>query len=311
MVGQKWLTGNGDDDPFADQRIFVSIPADRDCDLPQTVRNALDTAARPSRLRFSICHQFDDATSGDMDAFADDPRCTVDRVPYSESLGMAWARARANDAYDGEPYLLQIGARMRFADGWDHRCIAMLEATGSERSIITNDPPAFWLDDGVGEPRGEQGGEQGGGQNGPTRLCLVPDGRAGTFRRRSEPAPMSARPGRQFLVAAGNLFSRGQFVLDVPCDPTISSEDEEITLAIRAYTHGYDMYWPEQSVIYRWRQQRSDDRADALSPEMSERFELERLRRRLSTAGPFGIGQRRTLAAYCDAAGLHTRPLDR
>ena len=44
-------------------RIFVQIASYRDPDLAATVASALDMAAEPDRLRFGICHQYDDRTT--------------------------------------------------------------------------------------------------------------------------------------------------------------------------------------------------------------------------------------------------------
>jgi hypothetical protein len=38
------------------------------------------------------------------------------------------------------------------------------------------------------------------------------------------------------------IFAHGRFVRDVPYDPEIPFDGEEDSMAIRAYTHGYDMF---------------------------------------------------------------------
>lgn len=50
-------------------------------------------------------------------------------------------------------------------------------------------------------------------------------------------------------------FARGHFILNVPYDNNIcgvDEQDEEISMAIRAFTHGYDFYTPIKSVIFRY-----------------------------------------------------------
>ena len=46
------------------------------------------------------------------------------------------------------------------------------------------------------------------------------------------------------LVCAHFLFAPGSYVNDVPCDPDLYYSCAEITLAIRAFTHGYDLFHP-------------------------------------------------------------------
>lgn len=46
--------------------------------------------------------------------------------------------------------------------------------------------------------------------------------------------------------AAGFSFSRGHFALRVPYDPYLPMlfQGEEISMGVRAFTHGYDFYSP-------------------------------------------------------------------
>ena len=110
---------------FEDRRIFVQIASYRDPELPSTIDSALFEARYPEHLRFGICHQFDDATAHDLDQWLDDPRFEIDAVPHDESRGACWARSRANQLFDDEPYYLQIDAHTRFARSWDRRFIEL------------------------------------------------------------------------------------------------------------------------------------------------------------------------------------------
>lgn len=50
-------------------------------------------------------------------------------------------------------------------------------------------------------------------------------------------------------------FSRGHFILNVPYDPHIcglDEQEEDISMTLRAFTHGYDFYTPTNSVIFRY-----------------------------------------------------------
>ena len=291
---------------FRDQRIFVQIAAYRDTDLPNTIRSALAEAANPARVRLGICHQYDDATRADLDEWRDDPRVTVDAVPATESRGAGWARARTQTLWDHEPYTLQIDAHTRFATAWDDRSVAMLESIDRDRPILTNYPLGFHIDpDGV---------EQRGTATTPYRLGLVPDREPGTFRQRSEPAPPSDRPGRHPFVAAGNLFTLGRFCRDVPYDPDIYFTGEEINLAVRAYTHGYDLYYPNECLLWHWYDHPSrlhwqdhDDhgRLDEIS---QHRLQLL-LTGDDAELGHLGAGRQRTVAAYEHFSGVSLRPV--
>jgi len=289
------------DERFRDQRILVQIAAYRDTDLPNTIRNAMSQAGHPTRLRFGICHQYDDATAADLDEWLDDPRVTIDRVPAAESRGVGWARARTQALWDHEPYTLQIDAHMRFASNWDDRSVDMLLSVDRDRPILTNYPLLFRVEsDGLEHRETTQT---------PRRLGLEPHRAPGTLRQRSEPAPPSDRPGRHPFVAAGNLFTIGRFCRDVPYDAGIYFGGEEINLAVRAYTHGYDLHYPNECLLWHWY-----DHPSPLHwqdhPEHGELDETAQRRlRRLLTGddvgfGRFGLGRHRTIAAYQHFAGI-------
>src|SRR5205085_2584606 len=63
----------------------------------------------------------------------------------------------------------------------------------------------------------------------------------------SDPPP---RPLPGAFVSACMLFGPASLIADVPYDPHLYFFGEEITLAARLFTHGYDLYHPNQVVIF-------------------------------------------------------------
>jgi hypothetical protein len=285
---------------FADRRIFVAIASYRDRDLPRTVQSAIDAAAEPSRLRFGICQQHGPDDAADLDRWRDDPRVLINAVPYGESRGVCWARARTQALYDGEPFVLQIDAHMRFADGWDDRCSRMLRGLDGERSILTNYPLGFHVDG--------DGTEQRERPVGARRLELAPDRPDGSFRIRTALVTGAGRPGRQPFLAAGFCFGPGSLYRDVAYDPDIYFEGEEITLAVRAYTHGYDLHYPDENVVWHWYDHPSplhwDDHPDHSTLAAKGAARVRRVLAGDPTLGRFGLGTRRSLPAWEHLAGL-------
>jgi len=290
---------------FEDRRIFVAIASYRDRDLPRTVQSAIDTAAEPSRLRFGICQQYGAEDAADLDPWRDDPRVLVDAVAYRESRGVCWARARTQALYDGEPFVLQVDAHMRFAEGWDDGCCRMLHDLDSEQSILSNYPLGFHVDT-DGEERREP-------PVGARRLELAPDRPEGSFRLRTAVTKGAVRPGRQPFLAAGFWFGPGGFYVDVPYDPGIYFEGEEITLAVRAYTHGYDLHYPNENVVWHWYDHPSplhwEDHADHTVQAAEGGARVRRVLAGDPALGRFGLGARRSLAAWEHLAGLRLAPV--
>jgi hypothetical protein len=227
---------------FGDHRVFIQIAAYRDRDLVNTVRSAIDHAAEPARLRFGICLQYDAETLDSLRDWDDDPRVEVAAIPWDEGKGVGWARSIAQSFYDSEPYLLQVDSHVRFADGWDTKYVSMLHAADSERPILTNYPLMLTF--------GDDGSEEYEQIEDLRKLGFEPSRPEWSLRQRSEPAPLAATPQRHGLLAAGNLFTLGCFCVDVPYDPEIYYEGEEISLAARAYTHGYDLFYPNEHLVW-------------------------------------------------------------
>ena len=89
----------------AHDTIFVQIAAYRDPELADTVRSALGAAAHPERLRFGICHQFDDITGGLLKVAAARQLKQADAIS-----GFRLARLPAGAA---EPVLLTVRVHHR------------------------------------------------------------------------------------------------------------------------------------------------------------------------------------------------------
>lgn len=62
----------------------------------------------------------------------------------------------------------------------------------------------------------------------------------------------ASRPERGSYLAGGFIFSHGKFVTDVANDPQIFFAGEEIAMAVRAFTCGYDVYHPHQPLIWHY-----------------------------------------------------------
>lgn len=151
----------------------------------------------------------------------------------------------AQQGFDGEHYTLQLDSHHRFAQGWDVQSIDMLERIRSDRHprpLLVAHPPAYE----PGQPvpdRCEEG----------YQIDFVGFGGPGVVRTRSTPIDSPAgraAPVRARFFSGGFAFADGSFVRDVPADPDHYFNTEEITLAVRAYTHGYDLFHPHHHVLW-------------------------------------------------------------
>ena len=165
------------------------------------------------------------------------------------SIGPVFARHLGHRLYRGEYYYTQSDAHVTYTQNWDADIISQMEATQNEMAVLTT-----YLTD-------VQGSIDGNGNSlRDTRpiMCNT-DYEGGSqgqhLRHLSQPERVPSIVGvsqMQPYWAAGYSFSRGHFVVNVPYDlyqPMIF-QGEEMSIGIRGFTVGYDMYAPERSVCF-------------------------------------------------------------
>jgi plasmid stabilization system protein ParE len=281
--------------------IFISIAAYRDPELEPTIRDCIARARWPGDLRFGVCWQHGEGEA--RPAILDDPRLRVIAVPWQASGGACWARAEIMKLWDHEDFFLQIDSHHRFVQDWDAMLLEDAARSGAARPVLSTYPAAY-------EP-----GAPLSATEEPTQIDLqsfAEDGLPVLHPRAMAPL---GRPRRARFVAAGFLFTLGRFVRDVPYDPELYFIGEEIALAVRAFTHGYDLFHPSAHVL--WHQYtRADCRkhwddhvhSQGITHAWHARDAVSRAKvRRLLTqpeCGRFGVGAMRGLAEYEAYAGL-------
>jgi len=293
-------------------RIFVQIASYRDPELIPTIQSIVRQAKDPSRLRFGICRQYHSGDRfDDLRALKGDPRFCIWEVPYSHSRGACWARSMAQQFFAGEEFTLQIDSHTRFAHDWDEALIGMLRQLMSEcgvpKPILTTYPPGF-------EPRKQFDARCPAP---PLRIAFDHFSPVGAPVTRPEILPdweQLRYPVRARFFGGGFAFTIGNFCRDVPYDPSLYFFGEEITMAVRAFTHGYDLFHPQRSVVWHYygraRHKRHwDDHVDFYIRDASS---LERMRQLLGISsqpsktrvGRYGLGKVRSLRDYERYAGI-------
>lgn len=223
--------------------IFVQIASYRDPELVPTVLDCIARAKQPEKLRIGICWQF--AEGDNIAAIAHLPQVRFIAVPYQESKGACWARSLACQLYDGQDYYLQIDSHHRFLDGWDEKLIAMLhglEADGVKKPLLTAYPPAY---DPANDPAGRASGGIQIDFNTFTDNSVFSTGSSPIKNWESRTKPILGR-----FFAGGFAFARSSFITDVPYDSGLYFQGEEMSMALRAFTHGYDIYHPHHPVLW-------------------------------------------------------------
>jgi len=227
-------------------KIFVQIAAYRDPQLIPTIKNMIENAKRPKNLRIGVARQFHPEDGfDDLSEFVGDKRFRVLNIPYQEAEGVCWARNLVQQLYEGEEYTLQIDSHMRFAPNWDDEMIKMikqLQKKGYEKPLLTGYVSSF---DPENDPQGRV--------QEPWRMVFdrfIPEG-AVFFLPETIPGwqdmkePVPAR-----FYSAHYCFTLGQFSTEVQHNPEYYFHGEEISIAARAYTWGYDLFHPHKTLIW-------------------------------------------------------------
>jgi hypothetical protein len=226
--------------------IFVQIASYRDPELENTVRDMISNADRPEKLRFGIARQFREEDGFDkLEEFRDDSRFRILDIPYEESNGACWARHLIQQLYKNETYTLQIDSHMRFEKGWDTTLIDMidqLQEDGYEKPLLTGYVSSFDPDN-----------DPGGRARDPWRMAFdrfIPEGAVFFLPETIPNWTELTKPVPARFYSAHFCFTLGQFSKEVQHDPEYYFHGEEISIAARAYTHGYDLFHPHKVVVY-------------------------------------------------------------
>jgi len=146
------------------------------------------------------------------------------------------------------------------------------------------------------------------------------DGGAAIFLPKQFAMPPS-QPVPARFYSGHFCFGPGSFAQEVQHDPEFYFIGEEISLSVRAYTHGYDLFHPHQAVIWHeytragrpkhWDDHEGENQLanwvelDALSKGRNRSLlNMDSVQTKSATLGRFGLGTVRSLHDYERFAGI-------
>jgi hypothetical protein len=330
---------------FMKNTIFVQMASYRDPQLVATLLDLIERAEKPERLRIVVCWQHApnetlaflwhggftnwqfETSEGRTIHFLEYQGAKLELidVPHLESRGVCWARNMIQQRYDGERYTLQLDSHHRFVGKWDQQIIDMLESVRDEspKPVLTAYLPDFDPDD----PSSIQLINAVPGAL--SFLAFNPEGVV-MFNAQEFPGwktrdyPMRAR-----FYSGHFAFADGHFAECVQHDPEYFFFGEEISIAVRAFTHGYDLYNPHR--VLAWHDYTRKHRVKVWedhTPQTKEStgvasvwWELDNVSIQRNqqlfgmndnapvthTLGKYGFGSERTLSDYEAYAGISFR----
>jgi hypothetical protein len=296
--------------------IFVQIAAYRDPELLPTIKDCLEKAKYPENLTFGICwqHSTDDEWDN-LDEYKNDRRFKIIDVNWNESKGLCWARHKIQKLWDKEKYTLQLDSHHRFIKNWDVELMEMMKMTGSKKPIITS--YAGMYDPKENKLLNEEPYKMVASNFTSQGTILFRPHAIENWKELKKPIPARFVSGHFF-------FTIGQHCEEYKYDPNIYFAGDEISLSIRSYTLGYDIFHPHKTIIWHeytregrtkhWTDFNDNNKQNGKVEEdwssMDSKSKI-RLRHMLQEEdndidlGEYGLGDIRSHSEYEDYAGIN------
>lgn len=233
--------------------IFVSIASYKDLELPKTIKSLFDNAFYKNDIVVGLCWQYGE--DEDLNQF-NDHRIKAHKVAWKDVGGsVCWARHLIQEKfYNNERWYFQVDSHTQFAENWDRKLIEMYQSLPT-RGVISVGPP-YYHDMSAGGAVAPSDINRVTERNGMFYENRVRIQKLDTFGETGYmmfgflDAPDLSTPIRARHISAALLFATNEWVNDVPYDPNLYFQGEEGSLALRSYTNGYDLYNPNDLVIW-------------------------------------------------------------
>lgn len=289
--------------------IFVQIAAYRDLEVTPTILDAINKSTGNHKITFGVHTVYVDESEINVP--------NIDNVRHAKSqapnnIGLGTGRALAHQFYNGEDYYLQCDSHSRFVVGWDEIAIHSVlnyQIQGISKPLLTMYPANYWYPSLTAKYVEKDFLSEGG----LTNISFHEN--PNQFKSTKIPTQTATliQDGNKMVksVSGGSIFTVGEFL---PFNPTIAFHGEEIWLAARAYTHGFDLLVPDQQYMYHLYYNHNEpaeiNKRKLLWSDFPTEFEeLDKPSKALiyktlteGTVGDLLLGSNRTISEY----GIHT-----
>ena len=300
-------------------RIFISIASFEDPLLKYTIASCYENAKYKENLVFGVFDQSNDHLTFDSSINIRYKTCAP-----AESLGVCWARSKIQtELMEDEELYLQVDSHTLFGKDWD---VYILDQYIKAKTWLDN--PVF-----SGYPRSFVCLKTENAFNVDEEFVFVPKDDWDVENARNytyvvtavkpfesglhcgqQARMISPKQYRGFLLAGGFIFAESRWTKEVPYDPEIYFTGEESTLALRTFTHGYDIVHIPN--IPFWHEYNTSE----YKPQRKIHWEVEKesyakLREKSNPrkdfvlsgkdTGKYGIGDKRTLKEYACFSGIN------
>ena len=288
--------------------IFIQITCYHDYELVKTIQDAVEKSSDENDLVFGVHAIYYDDNSW-IDPIRNIKNIKIFESKAPNNIGMGVGRYFAHQFYNGEDYYFQIDAHSRFDENWDKFLIEEIKrhkANGFERPLITNYPKPYWYE---GDEEKTRTFEEV-----VTQFYWKDPHRFELYRTPMQGTVLNPEGNiHSISVSGGCIFVEGELLAP---NQSIFADGEEIVMAARLYTHGYDLFVPSKTFMYHLytdvnstgnnsrRLVPKDWPDETVRLEKISKDEIRIILTGKGTVGEDRLGSKRTLAEYGQYAGL-------
>jgi hypothetical protein len=228
--------------------IFVSIASYRDKLCSDTIKSLYENAKYPKNIYLGICQQNkindDDCLKG-LDI--DNSRIKIIRIPHTEAKGPTYARYLCANLWNQEEYFLQIDSHTKFVKNWDIKCILSIKKLKkiSNKPVLSHYPRNF-------------NDYKNYDKNKKFKLSYIKHFYYNKYNIIKYDGARIIDTKNSFIktpfVTGCMLFAESSFLKEIPFDQNLDYlfTGEEILHSLRFYTYGYDVYIPNQNILFHY-----------------------------------------------------------
>jgi hypothetical protein len=224
--------------------IFVSISSYRDQEINPTILDIIEKSSGSNTITFGIHVSYLEESEIDL---PDLPNIKYVTSKVPENIGVGAGRYISHQFYDNEDFYLQCDSHSRFVKDWDEIAISSIldyQSQGIFKPLLTMYPANYWYKDLTFTEI-------------ETDVMDISYRTNISFKEKPEDFKNLRIPSQLAVpcqdnvftksVSAGCIFTVGPFM---PPNRDMAFWGEEILMAARAYTHGYDLMVPKQQFMY-------------------------------------------------------------
>lgn len=222
------------------ESIFVQIATYHDYELPNTINDLIEKSSGNNYINFGIYLCYYQKEDIDIPKLQN---IKVAKEMAPNGIGLGYSRSVAHNFYNGEDYYLQIDSHTKMDKNWDEQIISDIkyyQNLGFKKPLLTTYPRNYWYEDNIAKFDTNDRVTQISFFEKPEQFLNI-----------YIPSQTAVDNVNQNIfsnsVSGGSIFTVKDFI--VP-NPKIAFYGEEIILATRAFTNGFDLLLPRKQYMY-------------------------------------------------------------